>query len=227
MHKCKLINEERIAAVKEYLNGLGSYQTIARKYGIGRTTLLEAVNLYLSQGELALYPTAKNTYYSPELKRQAVEAYLSGEGSLQDICNRFHIRSKSQLRDWIRLYNGHNEFKSYTGHRSDIYMTKGRNTTLEERIEIVSFCMEHGKDYALTIQQYGVSYNQIYNWVRKYEEKGVDGLVDHRGKAKPEAEMTEVDRLKAENRILKAKLRSIQLEEDLRKKLAEIERRHH
>lgn len=48
-------------------------------------------------------------------------------------------------------------------------------------------------------------------------KKGIDGLVDRRGKAKPEAEMAEVDRLKAENRILKAKLRSIQLEEDLRK----------
>lgn len=226
MHKCKLTNQERIAAVKEYLNGHGSYATIAKKYGIDKTTLLEAVNLYLSQGELALYPTAKNTYYSPELKRQAVEAYLSGEGSQQDICNRFHIRSRKQLRNWILVYNGHNEFRSYTGHRSDIYMTKGRNTTLEERIEIVSFCIKHGKDYALTIQQYGVSYNQIYNWVRKYEEKGLDGLVDHRGKAKLEAEMTEVDRLKAENRILKAKLRSIQLEDDLRKKLAEIERRH-
>ena len=51
MHKCKLTNQERIAAVKEYLDGHGSYATIARKYGIVRTTLREAVNLYLSQGE--------------------------------------------------------------------------------------------------------------------------------------------------------------------------------
>lgn len=225
MHKCKLTNQERIAAVKEYLDGQGSYQTIARKYGITGSALRENVNVYLNQGEHALYTTSKKTYYPPELKHQAVEAYLSGEGSQQDICNRFHIRSRTQLRDWIKLYNGHNEFRPYNGHRSDIYMTKGRTTTLEERIEIVGFCIEHGKDYSLTIQRYGVSYNQIYSWVRKYEGKGIRGLVDRRGKAKPEAEMTEVERLKAENRILKAKLRSIQLEEDLRKKLAEIERR--
>ena len=100
MHKCKLTNQERIAAVKEYLDGHGSYATIARKYGIVRTTLREAVNLYLSQGEHALYTTSKNTHYSPELKRQAVEAYLSGEGSQQDICNRFHI--------WQRVYQGIN-----------------------------------------------------------------------------------------------------------------------
>lgn len=51
-------------------------------------------------------------------------------------------------------------------------MTKGRKTTLDERIEIVSYCMEHGKDYQLTCQKYAVSYNQLYSWVRKYEEKG-------------------------------------------------------
>ena len=44
-------------------------------------------------------------------------------------------------------------------------MTKGRKTTQEERIEIVAFCIEHGKDYGLTIEQYQVSYQQIYSWV--------------------------------------------------------------
>lgn len=50
-------------------------------------------------------------------------------------------------------------------------MTKGRNTTYEERIEIVSYCIEHGNDYTGTIEKYGVSYQQIYSWVRKYNEK--------------------------------------------------------
>ena len=60
-------------------------------------------------------------------------------------------------------------------------MAKGRNTTQEERGKIVAFCIEHGKAYPLTIQTYGVSYQQIYAWVRKYEEKGIDGLRDGRG----------------------------------------------
>ena len=45
-------------------------------------------------------------------------------------------------------------------------MEKGRKTTLEERIEIVSYCIAHGKDYALTIKEYHVSYYQIYGWLR-------------------------------------------------------------
>ena len=36
-----------------------------------------------------------------------------------------------------------------------IYMTKGRNTTYEERIEIVSYCIEHGDDYTAVIEKYG------------------------------------------------------------------------
>ena len=86
-------------------------------------------------------------------------------------------------------------------------MTKGRNTTQEERAEIVAFCIEHGKDYGLTIETYNVSYQQIYSWVKKYEEKGVEGLTDRRGKTKPESELTEEERLRQENKILQAKIK--------------------
>ena len=52
------------------------------------------------------------------------------------------------------------------------------------------------KDYGLTVETYQVSYQQIYAWVRKYEEKGVKGLTDRRGEAKPEDELTEEDHLR-------------------------------
>ena len=61
-------------------------------------------------------------------------------------------------------------------------MEKGRKTTLEERIEIVSYCIAHGKDYALTIKEYHVSYYQIYGWLRKFEAEGPKGLLDRRGR---------------------------------------------
>ena len=70
-------------------------------------------------------------------------------------------------------------------------MTKGRKTTYEERIEIVSFCIENHKDYQLTADTYQVSYQQVYSWVRKYEVQGVGSLTDKHGRTKPEVEMTE------------------------------------
>lgn len=104
-------------------------------------------------------------------------------------------------------------------------MTKGRLTTLDERIEIVSYCIANGKDYGATIEKYGVSYQQIYSWVRKYEVKGVDGLIDKRGKIKPLDEMTEVERLRAENKMLKAENKQKEMEIAVLKKVREIERR--
>lgn len=104
-------------------------------------------------------------------------------------------------------------------------MTKGRNTTYEERLEIVSYCIEHGNDYGATIEKYKVSYQQIYSWVRKYKEKGAEGLVDKRGKQKPESEMTELEKLRAENRILTARNKRLETENAVLKKLEEIERR--
>ena len=101
-------------------------------------------------------------------------------------------------------------------------MTKGRKTTQEERSQIVAFCIAHGKDYALTVETYQVSYQQIYSWVRKYETNGVDGLVDRRGKSKPEEELTEAERLRQENRMLQAKLKDKEMEIALLKKLREL-----
>ena len=225
MYRSKLSNLERISAVKEYIEGKGSRQVMAQRYEISDSSLLAAVNLYSSQCEEALCSSTTYTHYPQELKRQAVEAYLAGEGSLQYICNIFHIRERKSLREWISVYNGHNDFLSHSGHGSEIYMmTKGRETTLDERIDIVSYCIEHGKDYQLTIQEYGVSYNQIYSWVQKYEEKGIDGLIDKRGRKKPESEMDEKDRLRAANRLLQAKNRRLEVELAVLKKLEEIER---
>ena len=164
----------------------------------------------------------RNKRYSKELKQEAVQAYIRGEGSYEVLRKRFGLLSTKQLRNWVKWYNGHKEFKERRRAGTEIYMTKGRKTTQEERAEIVAFCIEHGKDYPLTIQTYGVSYPQIYAWVRKYEERGIDGLKDGRGRTKPVEEMSETERLHMENKILKAQLKDAEMENKLLKKLREL-----
>ena len=163
----------------------------------------------------------KNKKYSEELKIAAVKSYLAGEGGLRIISKRYGISDHSILRDWILWYNGHREIK-HSSARGEIYMTKGRKTTQEERAEIVAFCIEHNKDYGLTVETYHVSYQQIYAWVRKYEEGGVDKLKDNRGRTKPIEEMTEIEKLKAEMKILQAKNRQLEIENAFIKKLQEL-----
>lgn len=149
----------------------------------------------------------RNKYYDRKLKLQAVQDYFGGGGSLRTICKKHGIKDKKQLRNRIKWYNGHKEIKERRAAGTEIYMTKGRKTTEKERAEIVAFCIEHGKNYPLTIKTYGVSYQQIYAWVRKYEEKGVAGLVDGRGRNKPESEMTEVEKLRVQNKLLQAQIK--------------------
>ncbi|ARF67951.1 hypothetical protein B7C51_09110 [Paenibacillus larvae subsp. pulvifaciens] len=69
-------------------------------------------------------------------------------------------------------------------------MTKGRPTTWEERIQIVLYCLENAKDFQLAAQTYGVSYQQVYQWVQKYEDGGDEALGDKRGRNKAETELS-------------------------------------
>lgn len=57
-----------------------------------------------------------------------------------------------------------------------------------------------------------MSYQQIYSWVRKCEEGEVDKLKDNRGRSKPIEEMSEVEKLKAEMKILEAENRQLEIE---------------
>ena len=169
----------------------------------------------------------KRNKYRAELKLQAVQDYLAGKGSLRKICKKYGIPDHKMLRQWISCYNGHKDFKERSGARGEIYMTKGRKTTQEERPQIVAFCIEHGKDYGLTVETYKVSYQQIYSWVRKYNERGAEGLEDKRGKHKPESQMTELEKLRAKNRMLEARNKRLETENAVLKKLEEIEGRWH
>ena len=53
----------------------------------------------------------KNKKYSAELKLEAVQAYLNGEGSYEKLRKRYGLLSSTQLKEWVKWYNGHKEFK--------------------------------------------------------------------------------------------------------------------
>ena len=163
----KLTDEERIAAVQEYLEGRGSYEAIAKKYGIALQTLRQKVIYAKTNGIESIRISHTNKQYSAETKLKAVTEYLNGKGSQVEICRRYHISDTKVFRRWISCYNSGKDFKERTRSERGITMNKGRKTTQEERVEIVAFCIEHGKDYGLAMEKYGVSYQQIYS-IRGY-----------------------------------------------------------
>ena len=221
--KARYSAEEKISAVQEYLDGKGSMKTIAQRLGIAFQSFKQWVKNYEAMG-IDAFKTNHNKHYSKAEKEQAVAAYLAGEGSHMEICQKFKILSTSQLRSWIKKYNGHEELKA-SGTGGLAIMTKGRKTTFEERIEIASYCISHDHNYADTATKFSVSYQQARNYTIKYENGGFDALQDNRGKRKPEDTLTEIERLRAELKLEKAKRQKVEMELSFLKKLDEIERR--
>lgn len=70
------------------------------------------------------------------------------------------------MRNWIQKYNSHRELKD-TGKGMTNSMTNKRTTTLEERIQIVNYCLEHQKNYQLAAETYEVSYQQVLSMGQK------------------------------------------------------------
>lgn len=225
MPRNKILKENKLDAVIKILDGKSSISSMAKKLQVSYTSVESWIRIYQSIGVNA-FDNTKNQTYSVELKLQAVTEYLSGKGSLYTICKKFKIKSKSQLRRWISKYNNHEKLKSYSGGTGKI-MEKGRKTTFEERIDIVKDYIESGTSYEEIAEKYGISYQQIYQWVRKYQEHGIDGLQDRRGKRKALEDMTEIDRLRAELKMEQAKVKHLELENRVLKKLKEIERRRY
>ena len=221
--KIKYSAEEKIRAVNEFLDGKNSMGVIVEHLGIHIESFRLWIAKYEAMGADAFLLKQKK-HYSKAEKEEAVLAYLSGEGSLMDICKKYKIHSTAPLRQWIKVYNGHEKLKA-SGTGGIVIMTKGRKTTFEERVEIASYCISHDHNYSETAEKFGVSYQQARNYTVKYEKDGVHALQDNRGKRKPEDSLTEIERLRAELKLEKTKRQKAEMEASFLKKLDEIERR--
>lgn len=224
MSKSPHTPEFRAMVSQEYLDGLGSYDSLAAKYQIGSTQLREWIAKYRQHGLSAFQSTKGNAPYSSEFKTLCAEAVLSGQGSVDDIVAKFNISSRKVLRDWISMYNANRELKDYNPKR-EVYMAEARRkTTIEERREIVEYCINHERNYKDTASLYDVSYNQVYSWVKKYDANGNDALIDKRGHHKTDDEVDELERLRRENLRLKSQLKEKDMLTELLKKVKEFER---
>ncbi|MBB6713910.1 helix-turn-helix domain-containing protein [Clostridium gasigenes] len=77
----------------------------------------------------------------------------------------------------------------------------------------------------LNADKYKVSYQQVYGWVKKYEENGYTVLVDRRGTHKTLDELNESEKSAVQLKLLEAENRRLKMENDFLKKLRQIERR--
>ena len=143
------------------------------------------------------------------------------------ICAKYKIPSKETLRDWIKQYNSNMKLTDYDP-KPEVYMAAARRkTTIDERKEIVEYCLSHNKDYKGTAEKYNVSYSQVYSWTRSYLTNGLEGLKDNRGRRKADEELSELEKLRRENLRLKRQLEEERRAVELLKKVQEFEGRRY
>lgn len=224
MAKSNFTPEQRAAIAQDYLDGIGSSGELALKYNVDSYTIRRWAHRYQEQGILAFKKTG-NSQYSAEFKIFCVELYLQGKMSMEEIATKYNISSDSVLLGWISCYNANRKLKDYNP-KKEVYMAEAkRKTTMEEREEIVKYCLEHNRNYKETASIYDVSYNQVYSWVKKYDTKGIDGLLDKRGHHKTDDEVDELEKLRRENLRLKYQLKEKDMVVELLKKVKEFERK--
>ena len=224
MSKSPHTPEWRAMVAQEYLDGKDSSGVIANKYNIASYTVRRWAQRYQEQGLSAFERGIGNTSYLSDFKADCVDLYISGKMSVGEIVAKYNISSEQILRNWISLYNANRELKDYCPKR-EVYMAEARRkTTIDERKEIVEYCISHNRDYKGTASIYDVSYSQVYSWVKKYDVNGEEGLSDKRGRHKTDDEVDELERLRRENARLKRQLEEKDMLTELLKKVQEFER---
>lgn len=215
--KVKYTKEVKLKASKDYLSGKVSAFNIARSLGMskrGDEIVRYWARQYEVNGDEIFDDKPRNKSYSKEFKEKVVKEYLDGKGSFKYLAAKFGIPSNCTVLSWVKKYNGHIELEDYDP-KGEIYMTKGRITTLDERIEIVKWCIDHDRSIKDTASHFECSYAQVRTWLLKYEEFGEEGLIDKRGKPKEEKDLSELE-------LAQRKIQSLEKENEKLKRMNEI-----
>jgi transposase len=211
-------------AVRDYQKGKRTVLEIVRDAGCVKSTVRKWLVAYNVFGPKGLEHKSRNRAYGKDEKIQAIQEYLDGQGSLEEISGKHELTTGEMLRKWVIKYNKHEDIGDYDP-KGEVYMAKSRKTTYEERLEIAQHCLGHGKQYKLAAEIFNVPYASVYKWTKAYETVGEEALRDRRGRRKPEVLLTEEDKLRRELEREKAKSHRLETELELFKKKHEIEMR--
>ena len=222
--KAKYSKELKLEIIERYLKGESNI-SLCNEYNIpyrNGKTILEWVNKYKSVGEMAFEESTINKSYSKELKLRVIQDYINGIDSLEGLANKYNISKGEIVRAWVLKYNEGIEIKDYNP-KGDVYTMKSRKTTVEERLEIVNYALANSvKDAA---DKYTVPYMNVYQWVKKFNEHGKDGIKDKRGRPsfnEPKKELTLEEKQAIEIEKLKRELERERMVNEVLKKNLEI-----
>ena len=86
--RVKIEPVEKVKIVERYLAGEIGIQQAGKELGVDHHSIRNWISIYQYDGPTGLLNQPKNKSYSKDLKISAINDYLNGEGSLQDICTK-------------------------------------------------------------------------------------------------------------------------------------------
>lgn len=214
--------EEKRQIVEYYLKN-GDRKATAVRFDISERTISQWLLMYHEKGPESLKASLRQYSYASDFKAIVVEEYLNTDLSYKQLALKYDIPAHTTVRKWVVTYTEGKKLKSTFGGPQS--MTKSRKTTYEERLEIVHYHEANDISICELSELFDVSYQQAYQYVKKYEAAGQYGLEDRRGRRKPDSALTETDKLKRALEIERRKLKKMEVENAFLKKLEELERR--
>ena len=154
--------------------------------------------------------------YTKEFKIKLVSEYLSGQfGGREMVAKKYDIPDGT-LKNWIHKYNS----GGFDNLSKEIKKDK---FTSEYKLSVIQYRQINNLSYRETADYFNISNGSVIcNWERVYQEWGLSGLEDNRGRprknmSKPnkksklnspinESEREELIRIREENRLLRMKI---------------------
>jgi transposase len=165
--------------------------------------------------------------YSFEFKLKVVNDYLSGVGGYLLLTDKYHVKDRKQIRNWVNAYK---EFGT------EGLRMKRQNKTYDSNFKLnaVNLYLTSEASYREVANQLSLNNPAlITRWVRDYRQKGEfafvssprgrprkEGTVAQSKEKKPKEELSEKELLylRVENEYLKG-LRRLRMEQQMREKL--------
>ena len=146
--------------------------------------------------------------YTLEFKLECIERYKRSHSYVYPPGIKSKSSFVSHVRDWVRLYDD-------LGIDGLKHSGSNREWTQQERLDLVAKVLA-GRSVRDVAREAHIENGQLYQWVRRYREKGMDGLECRRGKPPKEpimpkkkkeltpSEREELEILRARNEYLEA-----------------------
>ena len=205
--------EEIIPACIAYQNSNGSLRSIAHDMGCSMSTFKRWYLRYVEHGESAFDEVYSHGRYSSEYKQEVIDYYLLSSESMEIVSAKYNL-PYSTLKEWLKINSNSKESRD-SKPKGDTTTMKSRETTFDERLEIVKWIISNSMNYKAAAKKYAISYGTLYAWTNRYLKEGESALSYNRRGIRAKVDISNL----SEVELLNHKLQ----EEILKRKRAELE----